>query len=1191
MEGTIMRITNNEELKFEEGRDIVFFLGQDFSLEGTNLLKIIPNLKSKSYIINESEYDLEKLCPYYNIETVILKVDHQLIEEAVYLFLQVNNSDLNTVRKIIEKRPVKEKNHILLNNPELYYYFSGNLKSFNVTIHVPKLPSHNPIKVSGIEKVENPFYYSNLFGINNYIDLYWGDILEEKLGVRNAKGNLYKYLDNVYKEKKNELESLLKYKIPSKALDLTIEKFKSRPLTVKESIEKSIMEGDYEHLPELTETLIKGDNSQFINIYDWIKYLEGKAPNKVIQGMLDALLKSDDIIIDNTYLPLVYEKLAITYQKEGDFESAAKTYRKFSNLENINGELKNVSSDFLRKEIELLYLAGDYEEIINLCVEDKLSILGSTDAPNVALCIALAHNETGDYEKALQSLKGEGEEKEFLRNVFKLNKGEAGSLFSVKQFGFSKIALYNEMLTAMALIKDNQYLDTIKVFNRMKEILGKPQNLIGRRALLLVSLFKARALEKIGNVRESLNEHYKNLENHKDEFINENRSVVLEIIYEISELEKSMNNLSKSLEFIEKGLAYEKEIELDYDVKARIKLLLLKLEIVNSLGKDDKDVVKLLEDVLKDRNNTIEFKPLQVKMNGILVKAYISNSRIGDALDLVESSYEKYQYERDEDIELEVLDMLELAKEQYMNTEAKAKGSIQLKRIIDKYSDNVKPDIRIRTGLALKEIADYKLDIGDDDGAMESYKQLIDGYAQSNYKKLEGILKETIIKQGEILYKKGRYYDARVLIMEIEGKLDSDIDAARELLLAKCNEKLGNIDLAIGGYEEYLQKTEDKDIKDEEKIHIYKTLSVLLSGLKRNRKAIDYLDRILNIETEELALLETSLKKGCLLYDIDKEKGYLVYKDILSDFGANGDNKILDPIVNGCSKVMAELTNRDLPLYLDIINKALDKFNELTNDAKLNIYEALGLAAEKLKEAGKIKEEELLRKKLVKYYGDVESSEYKLESAYSYLRILEIDLIEDNIPDLESSWAQYKSYFIGKKEDYAKQYYHQGMLLYGKEFLKRNEYNNAKKILGELLSLNDDIYIGKLYYGQALNALGEKRKALKEFKEIVDNDISGELFVAVLEKIKLVKRERSLFGGNIKKMIQEIEERIIPIINTSGSNINKITIGYELALLYKDIKNADKYQELLRGLIEKYSKYEDADLVERLKVIYKELDQ
>ena len=1186
-----MKITNNEELKLEEGRDIVFYLGQDFSLEGSNLFKIIPNLKSKSYIINESGYDLDKLCPFYNIETVILKVDHQLIEEAVYLFLQVNNKDLNNIRKIIEIRPIEDKNHILLNNPELYYFFLGNLKSFNITIHAPKLTSHNPIKVSGIEKEENPFYYSNLFGINNYIDLYWGDILEEKLGVENTKGNLYRYFDNIQKEKKNELEALLKYKIPSKALDLTVEKFKARPLTTKESIEKSIMEGDYVHLPELTANLLKEDNSQFSNVYDWIKYLEGKAPNKAIQGMLEALLTSDEIIIDNSHLPLVYEKLAITYQKEGDFKSASKAYRKFAGLENINGELKNISSDFFRKEIELLYLAGNYEEIINLCVEDKLSILGETDAPVVALCLSLSYNETGNYEMALQTLKGDGEEKEFLRNIFKLNKGETGTLFELRQGGFSKIALYNDMLYSMALMKDNQYLDTIKVFNRMKEILGKPQNLIGRRASLLVSLFKARALGRIGNVRESLNEYYNNLEHHKDEFINENRSVVLEIIYEVAELEKSMDNLSKSLELIEKGLSYQKEIDEDYDTKARIRLLLLKLEMVNKLGKEDNDVVLLLEDLLKDRKYSSVFKPMQVRMNRILVQAYISNGRIGEALELVENSYQEYQSETDQEIELDLLEMLEIAKEQYLVTEAKEKGGIQLKRIINKYIDSKDSDIRIRTGLALKELADYKLSIGDNDGAMDNYRQLLTEYEQDNYKKLESVLQDTMIKQGEILYKKGQYFEARELIMEIEGKLDSDLDATRELLLAKCNEKLGNIDLAIGGYEEYLQKTEDKNIKDIEKISVYRILSILLAGLKRKDKAIEYLDKIIDLETDEMALLETSLTKGCLLFDIDKEKGYMVYKGIINDFGNNEDLSIIEALINGCSKVMVELTKNDIPIYMGVLNIALDNFNKLKKETKLNIFDSINLAAEKFKDSGNVMDEELLRKDIIKYYGDVNSSDYKQESAYSYLRLMEINLLEGRIQDLESSCAQFKGYFVAKKDDYVRKCYLQGLLLFGKEFVNRKEFKNAKRVLGELISLNDEIYLGRLYYGKALIGLGEKRKALKEFKEIVDYDISGELFEAVLEKIELIKKEKSLFRGNIKKLIQELEERIIPIINTSGSNLNKITIGFELALLYKEIKNVDKCQELLRGLIEKFSKYEDVEILDRLQIIKKELEQ
>ena len=1186
-----MRITGNEELNLEAGKDIVFFLGQEFSLEGTNLFKIIPNLKGKSYVINDSGYDLKKLCPYYNVQTVFLEVGNQLVDEAVYLFIQVNNSDLGKIKKIIDRRSVKSKNHILLNNPELYYYFMDLLKDSNVSIHLPVLESHNPINVVSVPKEENPFYYHNLFGVKTYVDHYWGDILEDKLGVKNTKGHLYYYFENIYKEKKTELETALKYKIPSKSIDLAIDKFKSRPLTVKENIEKCIMEGDYDQLPELTETLINQDNGQFNTIYDWVKYLECKAPNKVIQSILENVLKSDDVVIDNRFLPLVYEKLAISYQKEGDFKSAAKAYRRFSVLENINGELKNICSNFMRKEVELLYLAGEYQEIINIGVEEKLSLLGSDDAPHVALCLALAHNELGNYEKAGQYLKGDAEEKEFLRNIFKLNKGEIKAADLVKPSGFSKIALYNEMLTAIAMMKDGQYLDTIKVFNRMKEILGKPQNLIGRRALLIVSLLKARALKNIGNIRESLNEYYNNLAAHHDDFERENRSVVLEMIFEIAESEKSMDNLSKSLEYVEKGLVYKIEDEHIYDIKARIKLLLVKLEIINGLGKEDSEVVALLDSILNERRELPEFRPLQAKMNNILVKAYINNCRVGDGLELVESSYEKYHEETDKDIEICLLDMLELAKEQYMQTDAKDKGSIQLQRIIDKYTSNANPDIRIRTALAMKEMADYKLSIGEDDKAMEYYSRLKEEYGSNKYKKLEGVLQDTIIRQGEILFNKGQYDVARSSIMEIEGKLDSDIDADRELLLAKCNEKLGNAELAIGGFEEYLYKIEDKNISDENKVKVYKTLSKLLAGLGKNSKAIEYIDILLELENVPMGRLEAMLDKGRLLYESDRNKGYDVYRETINTFGENSDNNIIERMINGCSKVISEFCSKDMPLYMDILKKALGKFGKLPKETKANIFESMRSAADKLEEMNKPVEEKELRKEIVKYFGDAETADYQIESAYNYYRILEINMQANKQVDLESSCADFKTFFLGKEDDYVKDCYYQGLLLFGKEYLKRNEYKNAKKILGELLNLNKEMYIAKLYYGKALNALGEKKKALKEFKEIVDHDISGELFEAVVEKIKLIKSHKSLFGGNIKKLIKEIEERINPIINTSGSNTNKIIIGYELALLYKEIKNNDKTQELLKGLIEKYSKYGDAELLDNLQVVYKELEE
>ncbi len=134
------------------------------------------------------------------------------------------------------------------------------------------------------------------------------------------------------------------------------------------------------------------------------------------------------------------------------------------------------------------------------------------------------------------------------------------------------------------------------------------------------------------------------------------------------------------------------------------------------------------------------------------------------------------------------------------------------------------------------------------------------------------------------------------------------------------------------------------------------------------------------------------------------------------------------------------------------------------------------------------------------------------------------------------------------------------------------------------------MYIAKLYYGKTLARLGDKKKAMKVFKDIVDHDVSGELFEAVMEKIKMGKQGKTLFAGNIKKLIKEIEDRIMPIINAGENNKNKITLGYELALLYKEIKNIDKYQELLNGLVEKYSKYGNPELDEDLKIVYTELE-
>ncbi len=1189
-----MRITGNEEINLTENQDVVLFLGQEFSLEGTNLLKIIPNLKGKSYIINKSGYDIEKLCKFYNIKTVFLKVEDQLIDKAVYLFIQVNDKDLENIKVILGKN-INIKHHIFINNPEYYYIFIQDLEENKPNIHLPLLFNHYPIYIEGVPKEENPFYYKDLFDIKTYVDLYWGSILEEKLHVSQSKGFLYKYFQNIYYETKNELESILKYKLPSKALNLSIDKFNARPLSLKEKIEKSILEGDYNLLPDLVDKLIKEDASQFNNIYDWVKFLECKAPNKVIQEILNITLKSADVIIDNRFLPLVYEKLAITYQKEGDLLSAAKCYRNFSNLENINDELKNISSNFLRKEVELLYMAGEYKGVIDLGVEEKLSTLSCEDAPSVALCLSLAHNELGNSEKAIQFLKGDGDEKAFLRHVYKLNRDELTAQDIIKQESSNKMSLYTNMLIAVTLMKEGQYIDTIKVFNLMKEVLKDSQNLTGRRALLIVSLLKARALKNMGNIRESLVEYYNNLDSHFDDFEKDNKSIVLEILCEIAELEKLLDNKNKSLSLVEKGLDFLIDEKSVYENKARIKLLLIKLDIVNELGDDDKNVMQLLDDIMKDKRDLANYKALQVNMNNILVKAYIKNGRTSEALELVESSYKEYQEETDEKIELDLLEMLEIAKEHYNSTDMPETGIIQMERIIKKYAKNKNSEIRIRRVYSLKELADYMYKSGDKNEAMKKYQSLIEEYNETKYKKLESIFQDTTIKKGEILFSYGKYEEVRDSIMAMEGKLDSDIDASRELLLARCNEKIGNIDLAISGYEEYLVKIKDKKFFNDVKGDIYNTLSKLLTITDKKEKALEYLDKLLDVEIVPIKRLLALLDKGALLFEIDKEKGHLIYEYIIKSFKSETDNKIIETLINGCSKISIDLVKIDINLYLDFLKLALSKYRKLPKDVKLNIFESMRVAADIYEKSKMFTDEKILRKEIVKYFGDNETLDYQMESAYHFNRILEINIYEKSIVDLESSCAEHKSFFMGKEDGFVKDYYYKGLLLYGKEYYKRNDFKNAKLILSEILEYNKEMYIAKLYYGKTLRALGHKKQALKVFKDIVDHDISGELFEAVLEKISLEKKAKTLFAGNIKKLIKEIEERIMPIMNTSETNMSeinedKIKLGYELALLYKEIKNIDKYQELLRGIVEKYSKNEAGKLDENLKEVYAELE-
>ena len=198
--------------------------------------------------------------------------------------------------------------------------------------------------------------------------------------------------------------------------------------------------------------------------------------------------------------------------------------------------------------------------------------------------------------------------------------------------------------------------------------------------------------------------------------------------------------MDASLSYIEKGLSYNVEETSTYNQIATIKLLLNKLEVFNIIGNMDSDIVEQLDIIFKNKQDLLEFKPLKVEMNRIRAKYYLEKDRKEEALELIETSFNKYKNESIPTIELNLLDMLEMAKTYYVNSSNVEKAIIQLSRIVDKYIGSSDLDIQIRSGSALKELADYKFSQGDENSAMEKYTQLINDFSDNKYKKLENKL-------------------------------------------------------------------------------------------------------------------------------------------------------------------------------------------------------------------------------------------------------------------------------------------------------------------------------------------------------------------------------------------------------------------------------------------------------------------
>lgn len=1191
-----MNILNRETTKIDKNKTTVFYLGKEFVFQGSSLYNLINSLKTTSIIVDIHGDRLKELAPFYEVNVEFLGLDIAP-KDAQWLVLQPAKEDALALNGIQNTHPL-----LVMNSLDGAYDLDESLEgSFDYL--VPSPVYEKPLHILGLPEPENLYYFRDLFGLKKLQEDPIGTVLWKIFDLLPAGGGLYRYFNTLISKEKNRFNQMLEEKLPGGALDASLAKYQERTLTTMEKIEKDILEGNLTEIPALIKKLLLEDKEAFPYAYDIAIYLETRSSAQsvatIYENITQILVKGEGVYIDKVYLPLVYDRYATTCQRNGDYLKAARVYREFANLEIARRELRNIRSNFIRRELECHFIAGNFEALKALKGElaDADSILRE-DAIHGFSCLALAFNELKEYDRALDLIEFYGLdtlEMTFFKNILLYNKGvltqealdEIAKVEKNKENPILKI--YYDYLKTLLQFQEGAAVDSIKLFNGITQESLKLAGPNRRKIQSLAALKKARGLMLIGRLKDSLEAFDDVVNRYKEDYEGDIHSLILSAYREMTHLEKTLGDENGALSRIEAGLDYLQHPENEYDQLNRGRLLVARVDTYNHLIKDDTIAVAEAVEHLSKFQNNVAFKRLSVRLDLIRVGHSLQGSP-RDALILADTSWGIFKGDDDEEISTHLYQMMILVKEYYRTVEEQDHYEEILLRITSKYPGAKGQELNLLGALALKELADYYYAQEKRKEALATYGKIIDAYDNKGFGKLETLLTESLVRKGELFYREGKYQDACDSLDLISKKPEGEFLNLHDLLKAQCLEGLDHIEGAIELYELYLGNVRNYGVQKEDILKVYWSLAKLFGRIGKIKTAEKYLDEIIALEENTLKLLEAYTYKGNLFHDKDKDYALAIFKEAILRFKDIQETGVIETMLSIYAKLGYELAVYDVGLFRELALKAIYGFDGLKPASREDLYKALKNSAMAMEEQERIEDEKWIREQMIQVFNGDQGMEYQIELAKNYYRLLMLSIVNGFHYEIEDCYNALKANTENQKEEFVIDYYYKGIMAYGIDYFRRQNYGQAKEILAELLK-KKDFTEARYYYARVLESLGDRKGALRELNKIFLST-PGEgtelltYFEAALIRISLIKGVQGLFNRNLKKLVREMETKLIPMGDAQDSIAIRIQLGYELGLLYELLGNPKKAQEIYRKLIDDYNRDTDYSAQTALKKVY-----
>ena len=1230
-----MKIIGKNKVTITDKKNIIFYLGRDFELETTNLLNILPNLQVEAKIINKSNLNLEAIYEYYILESNFIDLDSSYNYDCNYIFLGTGKENIEDIKNIIEKSNYdNSKYYILIRNKNIEDYRDiFDIRNLYIVL-LDTLKEEKPIMVQGILGEENPFVYSDIYNISIAYNNYYGDALAVLLRLpANCKGSLYEYFNNKLFMEKEKFERIKGNKIPSKATENAWKFFNSRKLLTKEDIEKRIFEGDFEGVETLINQLISEDYNQFFYIYELIKYLDGKMPADSLIGIVKNTLEAYRESLDDMYFPILYHKVSNLLRSKGDYLASSNWLRQFNLSEALRERLPNNRINFLCDEVEGYLFSNSYKEIFDLENQEiktyyQIEDMDEEENKNydskkekLLNLLALSYNQTKDYRLGKELIKNKKlcfPEVLILEEILSLNLGEAeASRLTEKQMileGSDRydLELYLDFIKIINNIKKNQQIDNIKITNQLVDKINKLTEIEKDNnkkkkdysfILSLALLYKARALRQNGSFKEAVaayeaicNKFYRTLNS-------KIKSLVLTGYVEKALLNKDLNNYSEAIDVISKGEKYiieshllnYKNLNSKYDFGNQIRLQLAKFETELYLNyinltkiEEIKALIKSYEDKYPQDN-----EGYRLKLNSLLLKKELFDNKVEEGIKLTEESLEycrKNNNLSNQKILAEILLMMKNKLLKNLDQESDKGHYVKfLEEIISRYLKHEDEKLNILGAISLKNLAEFYLKEENNGGAEEVADKFLKEYSGSNNEKIKRITDYFKITKAQLLSDKKEYKAAKEIAQGIDKNRDSEIVKKREFLIAQCDYQLMNINECISEYEYYLSRFGAR-CEEEVKEDIYWKLVTLFLKIDNKAKTIEYLDKIISVSQVNEKELEAYLIKGDILLEYDKEGAYATYFEGINKFYTKNDIGIQSYLIKIYSRAAAYISSEeDLKVLKEVVENCVASFDLLTEETKNDLFLTCKNIAWQMEKEELKEEEKFFRSLEQEYFHSLLGLEYEREIAENYYRLLILSIEDRDTEKKDSYFKIFYEYLDNKQEPLLLEYFNTGTIKYVEDLYKIGEYDKVKEVLEKFLLKNSDI-TGIYYKGKVLSKAGSNKEALESFNKVIELGTDEIYFDSILEKIAILKSEKSFMNRSVKKLISEIKGEYLEKIRSMAEKYMVVALLYNLGELYEVIGKENKAKKIYREAIKEYGNDSDIKIVEELKRHYEKLN-